>query len=156
MNRQLALVGLLSLICMMFSTGCSTYKLQGVVVSGKVQSIEVVDSDDERLNSMGIPDASVSGILDPREMRPKLLQQAITDEKGRFVIPIDAAGAGSFQEYDINLAAQAAGFAATTKTIQLPWASKRLLITVVPGRDSYQSPQDVLKETLQMKEQLMR
>lgn len=155
MNRQMALAGLLSLICVFFLTGCETYQLQGVVVSGKVQKIEVVDKDDERLNRMGIPDAAVSGILDPREMRPQLLQQAVTDEKGRFAIPIDAQGAG-FLEYDVNVVGQAAGFAATNKTIQVPGRDKRVLITLVPGRDSYQSPHDVLKETLQMKEQLMR
>ncbi len=155
MNRQMALAGLLSLICLLFSTGCSTYKLKGVVVSGKVQSIEVVDDDDERLQSMGIPDAAVSAIIDPREMRPQILPQAITDEKGRFTIPVEANGAG-FLEYDVNIVGQAGGFAPTNKTIQLPWSSKRVLITLVPGRDNYQTPHDVLKETLQMKEQLLR
>ncbi len=156
MNRQMLLAGFLSLMCLLFATGCGTYKLQGVVVTGKVAGVEVVDSDDERLQSMPIADATVSAIIDPREMHPEILTPVVCDEKGRFTMEVDKPGAGTVQEYTLNIVAQSPGFAPTNRTLKLPWPGKRVLITLVPGRDNYQTPHDVLKETLQMKEQLMR
>jgi hypothetical protein len=139
-------------------TGCSSgpYQLQGVVVSGKMQSIEIVSKDDPRLQSMPIPDAGVSVIIDPGEMNPGIMTPAITDEKGQFAIEIDRMGIGSWQEYNLNIVGQAGAFAPTNRTIKAPSGNKRVLITLVPGRDNYQTPHDIIKETLQMKEQLMR
>jgi hypothetical protein len=156
MKSYSLLLVLMSLCGFLGLTGCGTYQLQGVVVSGKTPRIEVVDKDDKRLTYGMIEDVTITAIFEPNEMRPKVLDNAITDADGRFSIPIDATGVG-FLEYEVSIAAQGINTLPAEKTIKVPGAGKRVLITLPTGRATrYERPKDILHETMQMKDQLLR
>lgn len=156
MNPKALMSTLFCLILLFLCTGCEAYKIQGTVVAGTQARVDIVDKDDERLKVNGIPDATVSAVIDPDAMRPTFLEPVTTDDAGRFAIPMDSLGAG-FLEYKVVISAQANGSQPAEKTLKVPGSGKRLLITLPAGRGNlYQRPTDVLKETLEMKNQLMR
>ncbi len=138
---------------------CSTYQLQGVVVEGPAPGVYVVDSSDARLNQLGVADAQIMAMLDPDTLRPKPLPTAMTDDHGRFAIPIDEPGAGLL-EYSVSIHANAAGYGdAGVDAMSLPGAGKQLLVVLSAGRgQSKRRPgqptnEDLLREAETFKKQ---
>lgn len=137
-------------------TGCSSYRLQGVVVAGEQSGIEVVDKDDPRLENFGIPGAAVEVVLDPERLRPRTVGKGGSDGDGRFALPIDADGAG-FLMLDVEMRASRADFVSASERFALPGKNKRLVITLRPGEDAQRlESDDVLEDTLRDAEPFLR
>lgn len=135
--------------------GCSPYQLQGKVISGPKPLIEAVDDDDPRLAKAGLSGAVIHLTVDPREIRPKRYDPEMTDDQGCFAIAINEPGAGLL-EYQLQIVARYANHKPTIQYLPMPWSGKRLLIVVSPGQDQYQPPQDILRETMKLGDQLQR
>ena len=125
--------------------GCSTYRLEGVVVEGRAPAVMVVDADDDRLKQPGIDGVRVEAVLDPSSLRPRLLTRQTTGLSGRFTIQVDETGAGML-EYGLYVLARGEGFRHTEHTLSLPRTNKRLLIVMMPGRDTYKPKENLLDE----------
>tara|TARA_R110002111_G_scaffold13009_5_gene37507 strand:- start:303 stop:788 length:486 start_codon:yes stop_codon:yes gene_type:complete len=138
-------------------TGCSPYRLQGVVIEGAVSHMQIVEKDDPRLTQgNGMPMASIEVSLDPDRLSRKDLQRALSDIDGTFSVPVDEPGAG-FLEYDARVIVRRTGYNTATQDIRLPGPDQRLLVTLVNGEDTYKpEPQDLMDETLEMGEPYMQ
>lgn len=147
----------LTLLAAALLSGCSTHQLQGVVIRGSVAAIMVVDSDDPRLLSgEPIPEAVVEATLDPSSLGSTPLGRTVSDERGRFSLPVDATGAGML-EYEVEVIAHRPGYQSWQEVLQLPAGWKRVLIVLPPGEDRRRPGQgDILRETMRMGEQLQR
>lgn len=149
---------MLLLVSLLTLPACSTYQLQGVVVEGPTPGVYVVDSNDERLNHLGVADAQISAMLDPNTLRPKSLPTAMTDDHGRFAITIDEPGAGLL-EYSVSIYADAVGYSdAGIDVMQLPSSGKRVLVVLSAGRSQSkrrpgQTNEDLLREAETFKKQ---
>ena len=146
-----ACVVLLSLVM----TGCSPYQLQGRIVEGKTPQVLVVNANDKRLSAEPLEGASIELTLDPSSISPQRLGKVVSDENGDFVMPEDAMGAGSFQEYDLGILITAPKHRNIWQTLKLPSAKKRLLVIMATGSAGPPPPQDILKESLQLKDRFM-
>ncbi len=137
---------------------CSSYQIQGVVVEGPQPGLFVVDSNDPRLTKWtAVADARVDSIIDPEKLRPKLLPSVMTDDRGRFVIPIDEPGAGLL-EYTVSVYASADGYGDQgINTMPLPGSGKQVLVVLAAGRGARprgtQSTEDLLNEAEKFKRQ---
>ena len=138
-----------------WSGGCSPYQIEGLVVPGAVGEVLLLDDNDQRLRMAGIAGAAVDLTIDPSSMRPKLIGKFATDEDGRFTIPVDALGAGLL-EYEVAVTCSAQGHQTVYQTMQMPARRKRLLVVMVPGRDTYRPKNDILKETRKMADELLK
>jgi hypothetical protein len=135
--------------------GCD-YELQGVVVTGAVPEVRVVSRDDPRLQQGGLVHAQVVGTIDPESLNAERLRAVVTDEQGRFTLPVDATGAGML-EYKLGLFVRHTGFSPTEDTIDLPPSRKRLLIVLSPGEDKQPPPsRDITDDALKAQEQMRR
>jgi len=128
--------------------GCSSYALRGVVLEGEAPMVIVVDDDDERLQESGIVQASIESKLDPRSLGSTTLTPTVTDNKGRFAIPIEEFGAGTL-EYEVMLFARRRGFSPTEQIIPVPSSGKRVIIYLTKGVDRGRKP-TYLDETMEM------
>ena len=126
-------------------TGCGPYTLRGLVVDGPDPGAWVVSPDDPRLESVGVPDASITLVLDPRSLGRKELGRFLSDSEGRIAIPVDVLGAG-FLEEDFGLVVRRAGFQTLDETIRLPSGDNRLLVVLKRGPDTYRPPTDPFRE----------
>ena len=135
--------------------GCGSYEIAGSVVQGTAPGAYVVSASDERLNFMTLNNVAVEFSLDPSSMSPKQLGRAVTDSAGQFRLPVDAMGAGSWQEYEIGVMCNHQGFRGLWQVIELPPLGKKLLIVIAPGKGEIRKPDDVLGETMKLKELLM-
>jgi hypothetical protein len=142
-------------LCLILLTACSPYQLQGRVVEGKATQVLVVSPNDSRLNEEPVYEATVELTLDPSSISPKRLGQIVTDDRGNFVLDIDATGAGSFMEYDLGILVTAQKHRNVWQTIKLPSAKKRLLVIMTTGSAGPPPPKDILKESLQLKDRFM-
>ena len=133
--------------------GCGPYHLQGRVVQGPTLAVLLVNKDDKRLEQPGIDSAKIELTLDPSSMRPKRLADAITDYNGDFDVLIEEFGAGAL-EYEIGLLVQRLGYQSLYQTIGLPGRDRRLIIVMPTGRDQLRRRENVLDETMRLKEQL--
>ena len=143
----LPLIGAAQLL--LVSTGCSEYRLRGLVVAGDVQRVLVVDKHDPRLDQEGLPDAVLDLTLDPSSMRPKRLGSGMTDARGKFDIPIDAAGAG-FLDYELSLLCSVEGYGSVYQIIQRPSGRRRLIVMLVKGGRSIEPTDDALTESMKI------
>jgi len=144
---------LMLLLLSLLATGCSSYQLQGTVVQGPQSMVLVVSKDDPRLDIPGVSGASVAFTIDPRSLNANMLPPEMTDQQGRFVVDVPHLGAGML-EYELEVLCRAPGFVAAARNMKLPSASKRLLIVMSPGTDTYRQQNDILGETLEMGRQL--
>lgn len=135
--------------------GCQTYRLQGTVVPGLMPAVIEVEPRDPRLAQRGLEGALIELTLDPSSMRPVALGIIEADDLGRFDIPLEQAGVG-FLEYDLGILCRAPGHMATYQVISVPPAGRQLLVLMARGRDTGPPAPDVLRETLELKEQLLR
>lgn len=137
------------------SSGCmQIYHLQGRVVEGVAPGIRVVGRKDPALMNapgQGVAGAVVSGVLDPDSLRPRPLASVATDAKGWFSLPIDALGAGSLI-YDVRLLVRREGNRFEEQTFRVPGRNRRVLVTLVPGEDTYRVRPGILEETLKLSE----
>lgn len=138
-------------------SGCESYRLRGAVVEGTIPGVWVVSQDDPRLAQTaaggGIPGATLEFTIDPASIRPRKLPATVSDDAGRFELPVDQGGAG-FLEYELGVLCRGTGYRAVWQLIDMPASRKRLLIVMTPGRDTYQSPTDLTQETLEMGKKL--
>ena len=130
----------------MTACGCGQYALQGRVIEGATPSVQVVSTDDGRLDSgRPIHGAMVQFTLDPRRLNYKSLGVATTGYDGRFSLSVDEFGAG-FLEYELGVLAREPKHRHVEDTVKMPGKSRMLLITLPPGRDFYQEPEDPIRD----------
>ena len=134
-------------------SGCAPYVLRGVVLEGLSPGIAVVDEHDPRLKRGDLIDAVVSVTINPNEINPRSLGDAITDEFGRFELPVPDAGAG-FLEYEITVVCCRGQYASVERLLPLPAGDKQLLIVMVPGAPGPPPTKGVVEESLQFERKL--
>lgn len=149
-----AFVVLVGVVLVVPLTGCSAYRLEGMVIDGPTPSLSVVDAFEARHEQLAMRDVVVSVTIDPSSLGAKQLPAVRTDEHGRFSVGIDEVGAGVFAEYEIELFAQAAGHRSFADRLKLPMRGKKLLVVMRIGRDTGAGSTDILRETLDWKKQM--
>jgi hypothetical protein len=141
--------------------GCASYQLKGTVVEGSGPGIFIVDPGDPRLKNTGVADAQVQAILDADKLRTRMLPAAMSDDYGRFAIPVDEPGAGLL-EYTVALYCEADGFGTPPgagQAIALPPPGKQVLIVLSAGRRTGPRPpakptnDDLINEAEKFKKQ---
>lgn len=153
--ERLALLAALLLVGCTVLCGCGQYQLSGLVVDGPRSQVLVVDRDDPRLDQAGIADVDVQMVLDPKRLNRELLDHAVSDSYGRFVLNVNTIG-GSYLQNDVRVAAQAPGYAPAVRDMSLPGASKALLITLTSGSGTAGVREDLLDETLRLGEPYLK
>lgn len=143
----------LGLLLLLVTTGCSEYRLRGLVVAGDIHRVLIVDQYDPRLDLEGLPDATLDLTLDPSSMRPKVLGSGMTDTGGRFDIPIDATAAG-FLEYELSLLCSVDGYGSVYQIIQRPSDGDLLIITMIKNGKSKRPADDPLTESMKIHERV--
>jgi len=148
--------GLLVCVCvlgvMLALTGCSSYTLRGVVISGDNVGVRVVPGGADVLNAPPIEGARVRLTLDPDRLDRRELGTVETGPDGTFAVPIDATGAGVL-EYELRVQAQASYFAPVRGVVMLPGSGRRVVVMMRRGGggssdSALPSNQDVLEESL--------
>jgi hypothetical protein len=116
------------------TAGCSTYTLQGTVISGSVNTMTFVPPDDARLREPPVTNVRITVQRDPDKLSRKLVGTDISDAHGRFVIPIDEFGTGWMNEQWL-IRATKDGFETTSALYELTADRKkmRLLVIMSPG-----------------------
>jgi hypothetical protein len=149
-DPRLKSVGFLG-VWVVLLAGCAPYQLQGIVLPGPAGSmgqIEVVGSKDPRLEQEGLASAQISVTLDPTRLNRKALGRGSTGPTGQFAIPIDEGGAG-FLEHEVELIVTRPGYQTASEIFILPAASRRVVVTLPPGKDQRRLDRsDLLDETL--------
>lgn len=147
-TRHACIASLVAVVWLGLLGGCSGYVLSGKVVQGRASDVTVVRQADPRLAGDPVAGAMVRCVLDPNSGGREVVGQTTTDELGRFEMPIDALGAGTL-EYELLVIARAPKKSPAETIIDLPSGSKRLLVTLAPGRDrpinTYDDPLDDIK-----------
>ena len=133
----------LVLLIVAFATGCgAAYRLQGKVIPGNISYVTVVHGSDERLDQPGLAGVTVRLISEPDKLNREVMGEAVTDSNGKFSIPFEKIGAGMML-YNVGLSARRDGYAPAVSTaFRLPPESRRVLILLVPGQDTYRDPID--------------
>jgi len=128
------------------ASGCqSGYVLRGKVVAGPRSAVMVVPEDDPRLAGPGIDGATVELTMDPRSLGRKKLASSVAMGDGGFQIPINEFGAGVL-EYELGAVVQQEGFQTAEGVFMLPPGGQQLLVILARGHDTYQAPEDPLKD----------
>jgi len=128
------LCALMLTVCSLATVGCESYALRGAVVEGQMPGVYIVRADDARLEQVGLANAVVEPTLDPDSMRPKQLSNALTDDRGRFELPVTEFGAGIL-EYELGLLVRHEGFKSVWQKMPMPPGNRRLLVVMAPGED---------------------
>jgi len=154
-KRRCRIVGRLVVVMvgMALLTGCTTYTLRGIVVSGDDVGVRVVDKKADVLAAPPIQGARLRFTLDPNRLDRKDVGSVLSGYDGSFELPIDATGAGLL-EYDILVNAEAPFFGRVREVIPLPGGDKRVVIMLRRGGpadtgSTGPNTQDVLEESLQ-------
>ena len=143
-----------AIVALMFAlalTGCAGgYAIEGRVVRGSIANIQLVDKDDPRLaepNPTG-GGAVILAVYQPQTpTETKSLGRHVTNGQGRFRIPVDAFGAGFFED-QAQIIARRDGHQGAMATIDLPRRGQRVLITLPLGADTLKVPEDYLDRVL--------
>jgi len=146
----------LFLLCLvLLLPACGGYQLRGTVVDGyhpsvsmKTPGIFVVNANDPRLDTPGLPGATLSLMLDPNSLNAKDIGDAATGPDGKFAMPVGH-GAGVLM-YDAMIIAQRPDHITATSITRLPGGNKRLLIVLPPGVDNYKPRTDFVDEIMEM------
>ena len=141
----------LLLVAALLLGGCASYKLRGKVIEGTTPGVFVVDQDNERLQTSGVPGAVVALTLDPGRLNAKRVGSDISDMNGTFAVPVGEFGAGVL-EYNVRLDARLEDHEPASETLMLPGGDKRVLIVLAPGDGSGKAPKNetFLEETMRM------
>lgn len=105
--------------------GCQTPRLEGVVVPGHLGVVAVIDSDDARLDQVGIPDARVRVRLTGNG---RMLVDTTTDEEGRFSVPTSGE---QMARGTVRVIVEADGYARIDRQVPLRSFYRSLYITMV-------------------------
>ena len=132
--RDISLTALL--VCSWLMASCAGYSLRGKVIEGDVSFASIVGADDGRLTGPGVPGVKVSLETDPGRIQREFVGEAVTDADGDFAIRVRRPGAG-FLIYDVGLDAHRDGYEGVRQIFRLPGSSKRVLIVLNPGRDTF-------------------
>lgn len=131
-------------------SGCSGYRLQGLVVEGREPGLVLYDQKDPRLEEIGrfgLEQATVEVVLDPNTGKRERLDLVRTDASGRFTVPIEAFGLGTL-EYDIGLLIHRPGFQPQWRVIRAPAEKQVVVVTLEPGGGSGRLEVDLLRDTM--------
>lgn len=150
MLRTLAFVTLLGLLA-----GCETYAIRGKVIDGGTSSITLVNKGDDRLAGDGFGGAEVRAILDPDKLSRKDLGTVIAAQDGTFALPVHEVGAGLL-EYKVMVVVRYPHCAPAARLMELPPGDKRLLVSLSAGEDKLDLDYNIVDETRQLGEELMR
>jgi hypothetical protein len=107
--------------------GCSSPRLEGVVVPGPIGVVAVIDGDDTRLDQVGIPFAHVRVSLTGNG---RTLIDTHTDEEGRFSVPTSGE---QMARGTIRVVVEADGYARVDKTVPLRSFYRSLYIVMIQG-----------------------
>jgi len=138
--------------------GCSPYQIQVRVIEGTNGYISEVGPFESRLDDQatpGLAGVKVQLTIDPKSISPKPVGQFMTDGNGWFTAPVRELGAGVLN-YELGILAQANGYKSVFQDMALPAKGRRLLIVMVPGKDTRPPPRDFLEQTKSIGEQLLR
>lgn len=140
------------MIGLILLTGCESYKLTGQVVSGPKSMVQIVEADDPRLAGPPIEGATIEVLIDPDKGSRKLLPSSLSDEQGRFEVPVDVPGAGVL-EYEVLVVGRAAKKSPAQGTMPLPAKSRKVLVILADGQDRPVGSGDTINEARQQIEQ---
>jgi hypothetical protein len=147
MSRTTAIGGRLGLIVWLtLAAGCGQYVLEGKVVEGDASAVQAVPPDDPRLEKPGLGQAQIVLTLDPQSLGRERIASSTVQPDGSFAIPVDVFGAG-FLEHEFGARARLDGYNAAYDVFMLPGGNQKLLITLAPGRDTYDEPDEALEES---------
>ena len=93
--------------------GCDSFVIQGKVVQGQSSSMHFVSNDNTGLSTLGLEGTRITVYRDPDSLGTKVAGTAISDDQGRFVIKLDAFGAGWMLE-QFEIVAQMQGYTNVT------------------------------------------
>lgn len=128
-------------------TGCGPYVMKGRVIDGAASAVLVVPANDPRITNPygGLPGTRISLELNPQSLGRKPLGDGISQDAGRFEVPVTEFGAGSL-EYNVGVLARRPGYAPAENMLRLPGSDKRLLIILHRGVDRSPRPDDPLDD----------
>lgn len=128
------------------AAGCGQYVLEGKVVEGEASAVQTVTPDDPRLEKPGLGQAQLVLTLDPNSLgRERIASQTVRPD-GTFAIPVDVFGAG-FLEHKFSARVRLEGYNSAFEVFMLPGGDQKLLVTLAPGRDQYEEPDEALEES---------
>lgn len=110
--------------------GCTTPRLEGIVVPGQMSVVAVVDNDDSRLEQVGIPGAHVLVTLTGNG---QTLVDTTTDGQGRFSV---STSGSQLARGSVRVVVTADGYARVDKTTHLRSYTRSLYITMLRGPGS--------------------
>ncbi len=134
-------------------SGCSSYRLRGIVVSGARPEVRVVSADDPVLQSFGVAGATLELTTEPLSMNPVQVAATSANGQGAFDIPVDLGGAGVL-DYEVGVLCRAPGYGSVWQTLRLPPGNRRLLIVMAPGGESSGPDNEALRESLEFHRQM--
>ena len=131
---------------MLLMTGCG-YTLKGRAVSGAYNGVEIVTSDDPRLQDAGLPGIRVEAIRDPDSLGRSVAGSATSGGNGTISLNISDFGVGWMdEEWDLRVKMGSEEFAQNRVRLPGPNSNLRLLIVIEPGtgreRSSMESEQE--------------
>ena len=123
--------------------GCDAYTLQGHVVNGQYNMLELVPSNDPRLREPGMAGVRVEAIRNPGSLGKEVVAGATSGRNGDVRLVINEFGAGWMDEAWLLRARIGNNWFAESQT-ELPKASSdlRLLIVISPGTGSARGSMD--------------
>ncbi|MDX2115344.1 MAG: hypothetical protein SFZ24_06950 [Planctomycetota bacterium] len=113
---------------------CGPHTIKGRVIEGDVSAVMVVDKNDHRLQTPGVPGASLKLIKDPARLEPKIIAEHVSGTDGEFELPVDEFGAGVI-EMDVGLLVRHRGHRSAESAFKVPGGGKRVLVMLERGRD---------------------
>lgn len=114
--------------------GCDSFIIQGKVVQGSSGTMHFVSDDNTGLESLGLEGAKITVYRDPDSLGSIVAGTAVSDDQGRFVIKLDAFGAGWMLE-QFRIVAQRQGYANVLwqQSLSAEHEQQRLLIIMGLG-----------------------
>ena len=134
---------LLSGLLVLVAGGCGGYTLQGHAIRGSYNTVELVPSDDPRLNDPGLSGVRVEAIRDPDSLGKSVGGSTISGGNGRINLAIGEFGAGWMDEqWDLRASMGSDYFAQRRMMLPRSGSDLRLLVVVAPGTGDARSSMD--------------
>lgn len=145
-QERLIMLSLVSLL-VMFLVGCESFAIQGRVVQGPIGSMRFVSNNMAGQNGAAIAGAVITIYRDPDSLAMKVAGTAISDNQGRFVLKLDAFGAGWMLE-QWKFVVQQQGFTNVIwrQSLETDNAQQLLLVTMTGGYSEPISRDDLWKQ----------
>lgn len=128
-------------LCVSALTGCRTYVLQGTVVRSDVADMAFVASDDPRLSGTGVGNVRITIERDPDKLSREMIGTTLSDDRGRFSMPVDKFGAGWMDE-EWMIRAFRQGYRTVVSRQRLSIYEDRRLLILMPAGQSEAPPED--------------